>query len=75
MSLLLPQDRIGTVRAARALDIHGDRYVDVSIDLDDAGSASQRGRIAASECPAELVPGDRVSIRFVMGVMVKVTRA
>ena len=75
MSFLLPQERIGTVRLARPLDIHGDRYVDVAIDLEGTPGESKGGRVAASECPPDLAPGDRVSVRFVMGVMVKVTRA
>jgi hypothetical protein len=75
MSFLLPQERIGIVRQTRAVDIHGDRYVDLSLDLEDAPGEARTGRIAASECPADLAVGDRVSVRFVMGVMVKVTRA
>jgi hypothetical protein len=74
MSFLLPQERTGVVRAFRPLDIHGDRYVDVSVELEGAPGENKTGRIAASECPPDLAPGDRVSVRFVMGVMVKVTR-
>lgn len=77
MSLLLPQERAGTVRATRPVDIHGDRYVDLSVELDDpagGGAAPSTGRISAGECPADLAPGDRVSVRFVMGVMVRVSR-
>ena len=33
------------------------------------------GRVSATECPADLTPGERVSVRFVMGVMVRVARA
>lgn len=75
MSFLLPQERTGVVRLVRPVDIHGDRYVDVAIDVEDAPGESKSGRVAASECPTDLEPGDRVRVRFVMGVMVKVTRA
>jgi hypothetical protein len=76
VSLLLPQTRAGTVLDARPVDIHGDRYVDLRISLDGAepGAAPQTGRVSATECPADLGPGDRVSARFVMGVMTKVVR-
>jgi hypothetical protein len=76
MSLLLPQERAGTVRAMRPVDIHGDRYVDLSVELDEAAGSTtpSTGRISAGECPADLAPGDRVSVRFVMGVMVRVSR-
>lgn len=76
VSLLLPQSRAGTVLDVRPVDIHGDRYVDLHVALDDAepGKAPQTGRVPVSDCPADLRPGDRVSVRFVMGVMTKVLR-
>jgi hypothetical protein len=72
MSLLLPQTRAGTVRSAHVVDIHGDRYVDVSVALDDVGQ-SVTGRVPAMECPPDLKPGERVSLRFTMGVITKVS--
>ena len=75
MSLLLPQTRLGTVRSARALDIHGDGYVDVAIALDGEPGPPVVGRIGAADCPPGLAPGDRVSARFTMGVMMRVERA
>lgn len=75
MSLLLPQNRDGTVRSASAVDIHGDRYVDVAIALDGEDGPATVGRVGASDCPPGLAPGDRVVARFVMGVMMRVTRA
>jgi len=73
MSLLLPQTRAGTVHSIRLLDIHGDRYVDLSLSLEDYGSAPVSGRVGASECPADLKVGDRVSVHFTMGVMTRIT--
>ncbi len=73
MSLLLPQSRAGVLRAIRPVDIHGDRWVDLAVDLEDGVTTT--GRLAASELPADLAPGDRVSVRFVMGQMTKVERA
>ena len=74
MSLLLPQTRTGTVLSAQPIDIHGDRYVDVSVVLEDPGQAPINGRVSAMECPADLNPGERVSVRFTMGVITKVSR-
>jgi hypothetical protein len=75
VSLLLPQTRTGTVRSARPVDIHGDRYVDLTVQLEDSDPPQVTGRISAMECPPDLVPGDRVSVSFTMGVMTKVSRA
>ena len=74
MSLLLPQTRPGAVRSASPLDIHGDRYVDLVVDLDGGEPSSARGRVGATDCPGDLAPGDRVRVRFTMGVMVSVER-
>ncbi len=75
MSLLLPQTRTGTVRAATPLDIHGDRYVDLSVELDGDAGTPVRGRVGASDCPEALASGDRVRVRITMGVMVRVEQA
>lgn len=73
MSLLLPQTRAATVRGVRPVDIHGDRYVDLDLAIDGA-DAPFTGRVAAGECAEGLVPGERVQVRFVMGVATRVTR-
>jgi len=81
MSLLLPQTRTGLVRHVQAVDIHGDRYVDLQILLEDPNGADEgspvpaTGRVPSSECPGDLQPGDRVSVRFVVGVMTRVERS
>lgn len=74
VSLLLPQTRAGVVRSATPLSIHGDRYVDLAVTLEGDGGPPVVGRVSASDCPEALAPGDRVSVRFTMGVMVRVTR-
>ena len=75
MSLLLPQTRTGTVQSVRLMDIHGDRYLDVALALDESDKAPVIGRVGAMECPPDLAPGDRVSVRFTMGVITRITRA
>lgn len=75
MNFLLPQERLGTLREVRTLDIHSDHYLDVWIEFDEPAGETRRGRLPASECPANLVAGERVSVKFVMGVMVKVSKS
>jgi hypothetical protein len=74
VSLLLPQTRTGTVRSATAVSIHGDRYVDLAVALDGDAGAPVVGRVGADDCPQALAAGERVSVRFTMGVMVRVAR-
>ena len=74
MSLLLPQTREATVLAARGVDIHGDRFVDVSLVLEGV-EAPVTGRVGANECPPDLREGERVLVRIVVGVVTRVTRA
>jgi hypothetical protein len=74
VSLLLPQTRAGTVRAATPVSIHGDRYVDLAITLEGDAGPPVIGRVGAADCPDALMPGERVSVRFTMGVMVRVAR-
>ena len=74
MSLLLPQNRTGAVRSATPISIHDDRYVDLTIALDGEPGPAVFGRLGAGDCPEALAPGERVTVRFVMGVMVRATR-
>ena len=74
MSFLLPQTRRATVQAARPVSIHGDRYVDVQLAVDEAAGTPLTGRVSASECPDGLAPGDRVEVRVVMGAIVGIVR-
>ena len=75
MSLLLPQTRTGTVQSVRPVDIHGDRYVDVAVLLDELGAAPVTGRVSAMECPPDLTLGERVSVSFTVGVITRMSRA
>lgn len=74
MSLLIPQTRTGRVEAAAAVAIHGDRYVDCAIALDGEPGPPVTARIGAADCPEALAPGDRVRVRIVMGVVVRIER-
>ena len=52
------------------VSIHGDRYVDLAIALEGDAGPPVVGRVGADDCPESLAPGERVSVRFTMGVMV-----
>lgn len=76
MSFLLPQDRLATVERIQPVDIHGDRYLDLALRYDGEDAAGlQVARVGRSECPEGLASGERVSVRVVMGVVTRVTRA
>ena len=75
MSLLLPQNRAALVLAVQPLDIHGDRYVDVTLQFDDHDGPPMAARVSANECPADLRQGERVDARVVMGVVTRIARA
>ena len=73
MSFLLPQERAGAVQASRMVDIHGDRWLDLLVTFD-GDTEARTLRIGAGDCPADLAAGDRVTVRFVMGVATAVRR-
>ncbi len=74
MSFLLPQTRTGVVQGVRTVDIHGDCYLDVVLVLEGDTTEPARGRVSVLECPQDLAAGERVAVRFTMGVMTNVTR-
>lgn len=76
MSFLLPQDRMATVARMQPVDIHGDRYFDLSLVYEgDEATGARMARVGRSECPQGLAAGERVSVRIVMGVVTRVARA
>ncbi len=75
MSLLLPQSRPCVIEAVQTVDIHGDRYLDLSLRLDEPGQPAIRARLSAFDCPKDLAAGERVTARFTMGVITKLERA
>lgn len=73
MTFLLPQERIAMLQSMRAVEIHGDRYLDLAL-LYDGEPAPRVARVSRSECPEGLTAGNRVSVRLVMGVVTRVSR-
>ncbi len=64
--------RSGIVRQLRPVDIHGARFVDVTVVLDD-GSMLE-GRLGAESVPADLHHGDHVLAVAVMSTLVEIRR-
>jgi len=73
MSFLLPQTREARLEGVRAMELHGDRYLDLALRFEGEPDA-RVVRLHASECPADLAAGEPLSVRFVMGVATSVTR-
>lgn len=76
MSMLLPQTRTGVVVSSAPVDIHGDRFFDVTLAFDGANpdEAPLTSRVSATECPAGLAVGERVAARLVLGIITRITR-
>ncbi|MBI5168663.1 MAG: hypothetical protein HZA61_04155 [Candidatus Eisenbacteria bacterium] len=74
MNLLLPQTREAIVLAARIVDLHGDRFVDVTLRFDEPGAAPVTSRVSGTECPHDLAEGERVTARLVLGIVTRVVR-
>lgn len=73
MSFLLPQNREARLEGVRAMELHGDRYLDLLLRFEGEPEA-RVVRLHASECPVGLTVGESLSVRFVMGVATSVTR-
>ena len=74
MNFLLPQTRDATVLQIRAVSLHGDRYLDLVLQVEEPGAAPLNVRLGAAECPSDLVEGDKVRARIMMGVVVRLER-
>ncbi len=65
-------ERSGVVHQVRPVDIHGARFVDVLVVLDDGSTLE--GRLGAESVPAGLQPEDRVLAVAVMSTLVELRR-
>ncbi|MGZ8577945.1 MAG: hypothetical protein ACXWWX_00265 [Actinomycetota bacterium] len=65
-------ERSGIVKELRAVDIHGARFVDVMVVLDDGSTLE--GRLGAESVPADLQPDDQVLAAAVMSTLVQIRR-
>ena len=74
MSFQLPQTRQATVLQVHAVSLHGDRYLDLVLQVDEPGTAPLSVRLGAAECPSDLAEGDKVEARIMMGVVVRIER-
>jgi len=65
-------ERSGIVAQVRPVDIHGARFIDVVVVLDDGSTLE--GRLGAESAPTDLHPQDRVVAIAVMSTLVEIRR-
>ena len=65
-------ERSGIVTQVRPVEIHGARFVDVSVMLDDGSTLE--GRLGTESVPPDLHPQDRVVAVAVMATLVEIRR-
>jgi hypothetical protein len=66
-------EREGIVREARALQIHGSPYVDVTVVYPDG--VLETGRLGAESIPEDLEAGERVMVSRAVNMIVAMRRA
>lgn len=64
----------GTLLDARQIDIHGSLFWDLSYFLESAPQQVQRGRIGTESAYPNPVPGDKVALHQLLGVLTKVEK-
>jgi len=65
-------ERSAVVAQVRSVDIHGARFVDVQVVLDDGSTLE--GRLGAESVPPDLHPQDQVLALAVMSTLVEIRR-
>lgn len=65
-------EREGVVREVRGLDIHGSKYVDVTVGYPDG--VLETGRLGAESIPEDLEVGDRVMVSRAVNMIVGIRR-
>ncbi|MBL9150818.1 MAG: hypothetical protein JNM94_19185 [Phycisphaerae bacterium] len=56
-----------TVLGSTPVEIHGDRYADLVVEVVGGGSGRERLRVAAHQVSRAPQPGDRLRVRFLLG--------
>ncbi|MEO6908946.1 MAG: hypothetical protein ABI210_13755 [Abditibacteriaceae bacterium] len=64
----------GTLLDVRQIDIHGSRFWDVSYSLESTPQQVQRGRIGIESAYDNPVPGDKVALHLLLGVLTKIEK-
>ncbi len=72
---MLKGTRQGIVSRTQPISIHGQMSLDVFwIDPDDPDEEIRHARVGNESAPADLKPGDRVTMHYLMGMITEITR-
>lgn len=63
-----------TLLEARAVEIHGQGFCDVTFALDSAPSQPRRARLGVESVPPNLQSGDKVFVHLVLGQATRVEK-
>ena len=73
---MLKGSRAAILRRTQPVSIHGQISVDVFFnDADDPEGPMSAARVGDESVPRDLEPGDRIELRYLMGVVTEVRRA
>ena len=72
---MLKGTRQGIVKRTQPISIHGQISLDVFwIDPDDPDEEIRHARVGNESAPADLQPGDRVTLHYLMGMVTEISR-
>jgi hypothetical protein len=72
---VLKGTRTGVVQRIQPISIHGQVSLDVFwLDPDDPEQELRHARVGDEAVPRDLHPGDAVTLHFLMGMVVKITK-
>lgn len=72
--MMLSGTKPATLRHVQLVDIHGTRFYDIAYTHDDAPEQIQTARIGVEDAYPDPQPGDAISVRYLMNVVVGMTR-
>lgn len=72
--MLLSGTKPAVLRQVQLVDIHGTRFLDVVYTLDDVPEQAHSARIGVEDAYASPQPGDAISVRSLMNVVVGIAQ-
>jgi len=73
---MLKGTRTGVVHRTQTVSIHGQLSLDVFwMDPDDPEQEIRHARVGNESVPADLEPGDRITLHYLMGMVTRITRS
>lgn len=72
--MMISGSKPATLRDLRLVDIHGTRFYDLAFAHDDAPDRVLTARVGVEDAYNDPKPGDLIAVRYVMNVVVGVTK-